>query len=538
MHARRRWLIPATGVLAAVVLLLGLCVYRPGILYRPGPPTSTELISGPYGRLLAESADLGPARFDRVQLTAELSRPDRPIELTDWATAHGLSVRWREGDTWAIVEGAPTVVADAFDVAIHDYRAARGDVFYASPQQPDVPAATRGEVAGFGRILSYTPFREGLPPTPPRDVPDGGLMPSQLLSAYNVTPLTDQGYTGKGATVVVFSFDGFAQSDMDSFADWFDLPRFTPEVIGGMPSQRNGESTMDLQMIHAVAPDARLVMVNVRPTVEGGGTYEKLGRLMQSVDRQFPGAIWSLSIGWGCDRLITAADLAPVRSALAAAHRHGTTAFDATGDLAGLECRGGHNWSDPPSPDDVGVDAVASIPEMTAVGGTTLSTDSKGGWLAEQSWYDVPLTQGTAGGASQLFDRPSWQNVNSNAGPADRRLVPDIAAVADPFTGVKFVFNQGVAVGGGTSQAAPVWAGLAAVINQLLNQSGLAPLGDFNPLLYQVAKGSAVPGFRDIELGGNAISPGGSGYDMVTGLGSPNIENLVKNIVLVRSVGR
>lgn len=295
---------------------------------------------------------------------------------------------------------------------------------------------------------------------------------------------------------------------------------------------------MDLQMVHAVAPGAKLVLVNARPTVEGGGTYEKLGRLMEAVDREFPGAIWSLSIGWGCDRLMTAADLAPVRSALAAALRRGTTAFDATGDLAGLECRGGKNWSDPPTPDDVGVDAVASVPEMTAVGGTTLSTDGEGGWLGEQSWYDVPLTQGSAGGASQLFGRPSWQIVNPEAGPADRRLVPDVSAVADPFTGVKFVFRQQVVVGGGTSQAAPLWAGMAALVNELLNASGLSPLGEFNPLLYQIARGAAVPGFRDIRLGGNAVSPGSSGYDMVTGLGSPNLENLVKNIVIARSAAR
>jgi len=533
MKAPRRCALPVGSLIGAVILALGLFAAD-----RPGPPDSTDFIGGPYGRLLAESADLGRAQFDRVQLTAALSRPARPVQLTDWAIGHRLSVRWHDGDAWAIVEGESGVFADAFGVAVHSYRARRGDIFYASPQQPAIPPVARGEVAGVGRVLSYTPFHEGLPPTAPRDVPDGGLLPTQLLSAYNATPLANQGYTGKGSTVVVFSFDGFAQQDMDSFADWFHMPRFTPEVIGGMPGQKNGESTMDLQIVHAVAPDAHLVMVNARPTVEGGGTYEKLGRLMQSVDRRFPGAIWTLSIGWGCDRLITAADLAPVRSALAAAHRHGTTAFDATGDLAGLECRGGHTWSDPPSPDDIGVDAVASVPEMTAVGGTSLSTDSKGGWLAEQSWYDVPLTQGTAGGASQLFSRPSWQNVSSDAGPADRRLIPDVSAVADPFTGVKFVVNQGVAVGGGTSQAAPVWAGLAAVMNQLLNEGGLAPLGDFNPLLYQVAKGSAVPGFRDIELGGNAISPGSSGYDMVTGLGSPNIENLVKNILLVRSVGR
>ena len=71
---------------------------------------------------------------------------------------------------------------------------------------------------------------------------------------------------------------------------------------------------------------------------------------MESVDRRYPGAVWSFSIGWGCDRVLTRADLAPVRSALARAHRNGTTAFDASGDLAGLECKGGHDWSDPPSP--------------------------------------------------------------------------------------------------------------------------------------------------------------------------------------------
>lgn len=531
MDSRRRWPVAVAALLLIVGLPAGDRTY----------PVA-GLIAGPYGRLLAESVDLGPARVDRVQLTAALRRVTRPVELMDWASGRGLSVRWRNGDTWAIVEGAPVAIAGSFNVAVHDYRSRGGPdsgrVFYASPQQPEIPDAARAEVVGLGRILGYTPFREGLPPTLPLDVPDGGLLPNQLLSAYNVTPLTERGLTGEGTTVVVFSFDGFDQEDMDSYADLFSLPRFTPQVVGGMPSQRSGEATMDLQMIHAVAPEAKLVLVNARPTVEGGGTYEKLGRLMESVDRQFPGAIWSFSIGWGCDRLMTAADLAPVRSALSAAHRRGTTAFDATGDLAGLECRGGKNWSDPPTPDDVGIDAVASVPEITAVGGTTLSTNANGDWLGEQSWYDVPLTQGTAGGASQLFARPSWQRVDPAAGPVDRRLVPDVAAVADPFTGVKFVFRQQVVVGGGTSQAAPIWAGFAALINQTLVDRGLAPLGDLNPLLYKVAEGAAVPGFRDVRLGGNAVSPGSYGYDMVTGLGSPNVENLLKNILLVRSVTR
>lgn len=528
MNRERRRLTVTALVGVAAVVLSAVVVDR-----LDSPP----VVAGPFARLLAESADLGPAS-QPVQLTVALHRPAEPVLLSDWAHSRGLSVRWRDGDPWAIVEGPGRAVAEAFEVAVNDYRTRSGEVFYASPQQPDIPAPARAEVSGLGRILSRTPYREGLPPTPPRDVPDGGLLPNQLWNAYNMTALIDAGFTGKGTTVVVFSFDGFDQADLDNFADWFKLPRFTPEVIGGMAEHRTGESTMDLQMIHAMAPDAKLVMVNARPTVEGGGSaFEKLGRLMESVDRKFPGAIWSFSIGWGCDRLITAADLVPVRSALAGAHKRGTTAFDASGDLAGLECRGGKHWSDPPSPDDVGVDAVASVPEMTAVGGTTLSTDAQGGWLAEQAWYDVPLTQGTAGGASSLFGRPSWQEIGTSGLP-DRRLVPDISAVADPFTGVKFVFRGQVVTGGGTSQAAPVWAGVAAVVNQLLKSDGLAPLGDLNPLLYQVAKGAVVPGFRDIELGGNAISPGGTGYDMVTGLGSPNVENLVKNIQLHRTVGR
>lgn len=536
----RRFSGAALAVVSVVTVVAALAVFGTD---RPHAGVGTDVIDGPYATLLDTADDLGPARDGRVQLTAALRSASRPVELDRWAGAHGLSVRWRDGDDWAVIEGTPASVSEAFGVSVHDYRARRGSqagrVFYASPQQPAVPSAARAEVTGLGRILSHLPYRVAVPPTPPRDVPDGGLQPTQLLSAYNVAPLTEQGFTGKGATVVVFAFDGFDQADMDSFAELFDVPPISVEVMGPMPEQRSGEATMDLQMIHAVAPDAKLVLVNSRPTVESGGGFEKLAELMESVDREHPGAIWSFSIGWGCDRLFTAADLAPVRAALTKALRNGTTAFDASGDLAGLECRGGQNWSDPPSPDDVGVDAVASIPEMTSVGGTRLSTDADGRWLAEQSWYDVPLTQGSAGGVSGLYPRPPWQIVDPAAGPPERRLVPDVAAVADPFTGVKFVFEGQILVGGGTSVAAPIWAGLTAIINGKLTAVGQAPLGDANPLLYRLARSSVVPGFRDIRLGGNAITPGGrAGYDMATGLGSPNVENLVKAILLTRTVSR
>jgi len=522
----------------AALLTAGLVAF---IADRQEIQVTAGTIGGPYARMLAAAAQLGPARSDRVKLTAALGQPAEPVRLDAWSAARGLSVRWQPGEDWAVIEGAPATVAAAFGVEVNDYRISSGPdagrVFYASPQQPAVPGEVGAEVTGLGRILGYLPHRMKAPPTPPLDVPDGGLLPPQLLTAYNAAGLVEAGHTGRDVTVVVFAFDGYDQEDMDLFSDLFDLPRFAPEVVGGMPTQRSGEATMDLQVVHAVAPDAKLVLVNARSTFEDGGGLEQIGQMLRDTDRRFPGAIWSLSIGWGCERLFTAADLAPVRSATAAALRNGTTAFIATGDLAGLECKGGQNWSDPPSPDDVGVDAVAALPEMTAVGGTRLSTDADGRWLAEQSWYDVPLTQGSAGGASQLFDRPRWQTVGANL-PAGR-LIPDISAVGDPFTGVKHVFQREVRVGGGTSQSAPIWAGLAAIMNDKFASSGAAPLAELNPLLYQVARSSTLPSFRDVRYGGNAVTPSGiEGYDTVTGLGTPNVENLVKAILLARSGSR
>ena len=521
----------AVTVAGAVAMLAAGCT-------PPQPePRQPVVIDGPYAALLEASADLGPSHNDQVQLTAALHRAAEPDALMDWARQRALSVRWRPGQSWAIVEGPAAAVAAAFGVTVHDYRGRRGQVFYASPEQPVVPTGLGTEIAELGRILGYTPHRESIPFIAPRDVPDKGLSPQALLRTYNAAPLAEQGYTGKGVTVLVFAFDGVDQSDLDMFADEFGLPRFTPELIGPMADRRSGEATMDLQAVHAIAPEATKVLVNALPTVSGDGAYEKIGAMMADADRRYPGAVWSFSIGWGCDKLITAADLAPAREALADAHRNGTTAFNASGDLAGLECKGGQDWSAPPGPDDIGLDSVASLPEMTDVGGTTLSTDAEGNWLSEQSWFDPPLSQGTGGGVSALFGRPSWQSALDIVAPP-MRLTPDIAALADPFTGMRIVYQGKPGVGGGTSLSAPVWAGFAAIMNQYLIANGGRPIGNLNPLLYEIAEGARLPAFRDITLGGNAVDNAGPGYDLTTGLGSPNVENLVRNLLTLQRSDR
>jgi kumamolisin len=521
---------PVPRLLAVIAVVAALAI----AVYPERGPSDPRVITGPYAALLASSTDLGASRTQSVEVTAELRSTSRPTALIDWARGRELSVRWRPGDGWAFITGSASALATAFDLAVHEYRGRRGQQFYASPQQPQVPASLRAEISDLGRILSFTPFHDARPSPMPLDVPGQGLSPEALLRTYDVGSLAQKGFTGKGQTVVVFAFDGFDQPDLDLFASMFGLPKFTPDVVGGMASQRTGEATMDLEAIHAMAPDAKTVLVNARPTVEGAGSYEKIATMMEDAQRRYPGAIWSLSIGWGCDKLITTADLAPIRAALRAAHANGTTAFDASGDLAGLECKGGENWSTPPGPDEVGLDAVASVPEMTDVGGTSLSTDHDGNWVSEQVWFDIPLLQGTGGGVSSLFGRPEWQEHLDVGKGENRRLTPDIAAVADPHTGVKFVFGQMVLAAGGTSLSAPLWAGITAVMDQYLAEHGGRPLGDINPLLYEVAQGARLPGFRHVPLGANAVDRSMLSYDLVTGLGTPHVANLAEDLLAIQ----
>ncbi|HYZ67148.1 MAG TPA: peptidase S53, partial [Mycobacterium sp.] len=146
------------------------------------------------------------------------------------------------------------------------------------------------------------------------------------------------------------------------------------------------------------------------------------------------------------------------------------------------------------------------------------------------------LSQGTSGGVSALFDRPPWQSALSvGRDNKHRRLAPDVAAVADPFTGVRIVFDQQDAVGAGTSQAAPIWSALTVLMNQYLLTHGGQPLGNVNPLLYRVAAGADRPAFRDISFGGNAVDISQPGYDVVTGLGSPNVDNLVRDLLDIQT---
>ena len=121
------WLLPV--ILLAVLALASDLRIRPDA----GRP---NVIDGPFASLLAASTDLGPARGDHVQLTAMLQDQRRPTALIGWANQHGLDVQWRASDGWAVVEGRPDRVADAFAVEVHDYRGQRGQECFPRQYEP------------------------------------------------------------------------------------------------------------------------------------------------------------------------------------------------------------------------------------------------------------------------------------------------------------------------------------------------------------------------------------------------------------------
>jgi kumamolisin len=100
------------------------------------------------------------------------------------------------------------------------------------------------------------------------------------------------------------------------------------------------------------------------------------------------------------------------------------------------------------------------------------------------------------------------------------------------------VFKGQQLVGGGTSQSAPIWAGLTALMNEYLLANGGRLIGDLNPQLYRIAEGAPLPAFRDVTLGGNAVANAGPGYDLVTGLGTPDVDNLARNLLVLQQAAQ
>lgn len=527
-----------TAASSSIVLLLALAACSAPHAADSPNHAATPAVNSPVRALLAASTDLGPSHSPHVNAVVTLPSSGRPQTLYAWAAEHRLGVQWQRGDRWATISGTAPAMGAGFGVAIDDYRSRSGKAFYATVQDVAVPRALHGSITQVGRILSYVP--KLVDTAMYTDVPDGGLTAPQLLNVYNAQPMADQGFTGKGKTIVFFEIDGYNQSDLDRFSQSDGLHGFTPTLDSEQPGTPGGETPMDLEVAHAIVPDARMVVFNANLHAQSlADVGAQTAQMYEQADRKYPGAIWSISLGFSCESLFKEADLAPMQDALTRALAHGTSAFVSSGDTGGLECKGGEDFGKPPTQADVGLNAFAGPPAITVVGGTALSTDARGNWIAEQTWTEAALQQGSSGGPSSVFPRPSWQQAPGIESLPEHgfRMTPDVAADADPETGVRIVVNGAVQQGGGTSQAAPIWAAITVMLNQYLTANGGHPLGNINPLLYKAAA-TTPAAFHDITLGGNAVDSARPHFDYTTGLGSPDVAVLAGALLKAEKRGQ
>jgi kumamolisin len=489
-----------------------------------------------WATLLESAHDLGPSRAATAEVLVALHAARRPASLLRWAASRGLLATWFAGQPTALLVASPAVLGPALGVRIDDFRLPGYAVFYASRGSGHVPAALGGDVAAVGRITSFGHVR-------PEGVPVGGLAPGGFLDAYNIRPLWNRGDLGQGETIVFFEVDGYSPADLSAYAAKLGLPAFADPLphIGALNQKVLGESDMDIEVAHALAPDANLVYLNLNAF--GGKNASVASQFQQAfstVAQDYPGAIWSVSLGQ-CEGIFSSTDLAAVDNAVKLAEQGGTSAFVASGDSGGLECLGIHS-ANAEIPAE-GISFPGDLPQVTSVGGTALALTAAGRYLGETSWTEPLLSQGSTGGQSKVFSQPPWQRapgVSSSYSdgafcgqPSGGycREVPDVAADAAPSSGASVRVNGRWLSEGGTSLATPVWAALTSLIDEYLRSQHRKPVGFANPLLYRLASGSRrPPAFRDVTVGGNDFYPASPGYDMVTGLGTPDAWNLARDL--------
>ena len=371
--------------------------------------------------------------------------------------------------------------------------------------------------------------------------------PNDLRVAYGLQSLIKQGFTGKGQTVVdIVSYGSpTLQHDMDVFDRQFGLPPITIKVISPLgtvpfnPANKDlpgwaAETELDVQIIHAIAPDAGIVVLT-SPVDETEGTIglPQFRQLEQYALAHHLGNIITQS--WGVSEL-TLKDAAGQQEIQKwdaffkqATTQQGITFLGASGDNGATDYADIKMTKLSTTPT---TSFPADDPWVTTVGGTSLMRNGK--VFQEVAWNM------SGGGFSSFFAVPSYQEALPSRVQSQfnhRRGVPDVAADADPTTGLDFYFEGGWEAAGGTSASAPLWAALIAIADQMAGH----PLGFINPALYKLAKSNSyVQDFHDITVGNNTVNvngvvvPGYSaapGWDAVTGLGSPNAEKLLPGLI-------
>jgi kumamolisin len=460
--------------------------------------------SAELDRVIAAVNDPHSARYGHYltpeQFTARFGpTSDQVDKVTGYLRAQGLSVDSVSANHLTVdASGPAAAVAKAFGTTLANYRDGRTDrSFYANTSAPSLPAELAGtvlDVAGLNnRTVRVHHVDSPRGAVDPHAGPGGGFTPTQLKGAYDVSST----YDGSGQTVALWEFDGFQQSNITQYDSHYATGSPTPkvrQVSGGSGPIGGGqvEVELDIEAVQAIAPNANITVFEAPNTDQG-----EIDLANAIVSSEIP----VTSISWGASEAArTASGIQAVDNVFKQGAAQGQAFFAASGD----------SGSDDSGDGTTTVDYPASDPQVTGVGGTNLSTSTTTSWTSETGW------NGSGGGYSSVFALPTFQS-GVKIGSGGKRQVPDVSAQGGP-TGIS-VYTQGQWTSVyGTSGAAPIWAAVATVYNQRAAAAGKVGIGSANTKLYSIA----VSNFHDITSGSNGAYSTQSGFDLVTGIGSPD----------------
>lgn len=524
-------------------------------------------------------------------------------KVTSWLKSQGLTVLgMSRGRNQISFAGTVAQVEAALHTEIHQYLV-NGETHFANAFDPSVPAAFSSVILGFRGLDNFQPKSHvrmrklrGEEPQPLFTSSISGnhfVVPDDFATIYDLKALYAAGFDGTGETIAVTGQSTISNTDIDAFRTAANLTANDPQMVlvpsTGTASECSGdetESDLDVEWSGAVAKNASVIFVFAGLATGDTCANRQFGAfdaLQYAVDQDVAPVI-SNSYGL-CESEETLAGAQIIQQIAQQANTQGQTIVSATGDAGAADCDTGSSGTL-----GLAVDIPAAIPEVTGAGGSEFLADvnnpatywsstnnaNQGSaleYIPEEAWNDTAESvaggQGLAaggGGASMFFTKPTWQT-GTGVPAGNFRYVPDIALNASPFHDPYLICSQdllnveGVAATscagsspfrasdnqtldavGGTSAAAPSFAGILAIINQATKTSQ----GNINPELYSLAT-SQPAAFHDIITGNNIVpcTPGtlncpasapfqygnsaGVGYDEVTGLGSVNGDILVTN---------
>jgi subtilase family serine protease len=529
---------------------------------------------------------LTPSQFgDRFGAT-----PAHVAAVRDDLIAHGLRPGPTAADALSIpLVGTATAFEHAFSIRLSELSLPGRRAAIASSAAPAFSATAAGAVQAVVGLDTGSPARPLLVRPDPRamaaaaagaalgaspHVVTGGPQPcgaalgagpgqsaytaDQVASAYGFSGLYGAGDLGAGVTVAVYELEPDDPPDIAAYQSCYQTHAdisYVPVDGGAGHGVGAGEAALDIETLIGLAPDVTLLVYqgpNSNSGAPGSGPFDTFSAIINQDRARI------VSVSWGqCEAALGRADADAESVLFEQAAIQGQSIVAASGDSGAEDCDDASPGTEPPQSQlQPAVDDPSSQPYVTGVGGTSLqalgprptetvwnSGGSPGaasgqpgaGGGGVSSFWAMPPAQLDAAPALNVLSALAAGSACANPGGYCRE-VPDVAANADPTHGYLIYWNgsnalpgepagwQGI---GGTSAAAPVWAALLALTDDL-PACAQAPVGYADPALYRAASENYGADFNDVTVGDNDFTgtnggqfAAGPGYDSVTGLGSP-----------------